>query len=57
MMQFDFVILKILGLKDSASNLIIILYSVKRQVVWNGPIRMCCNYSIKQYSEKLFASL
>ena len=57
MMQFYFVILKILGLKDSASNLIIILYSEKRKVVWIGPFRMCCNYSIKQYSEKLFASL
>ena len=56
-MQFYFVVLKMLGLKDIDSNIIIILQYEKRPVVWSGPYIMCCNYKSKQYSEKILVSL
>ena len=43
-MQFYFVVLKMLGFKDSDSNIIIILKHENRPVVWSGPYILCCNY-------------
>ena len=43
-MQLYVVVIKILGLKDSDSNIIIILLHENKPVVWSGPYIMCCNY-------------
>ena len=42
--KFSFAVLKMLGLKVSDSNIIIILSYEKMPVVWNGPYIMCCNF-------------
>ena len=43
-MQVYFVVLKMPGLKDPDSNIIIILQHENRPVVWSEPYIMGCNY-------------
>ena len=55
--KFYFEVLKMLGLKESDSNITKILQYKKMPVVWNGPYMTCCSYKSQQYSEKILASL
>ena len=43
-MQLYVVVIKMRGLKDSDSNIIMILLHENKPVVWSGPYIMCYNY-------------